>query len=51
MGSALRWYRRLKIVSDRTKEATHFMLDLLFLAAGIVFFIACWYLTKACERL
>jgi len=27
------------------------MADVLFVAAGILFFVACWYLTKACERL
>jgi len=27
------------------------MFDLFYIAIGIAFFIACWYLTKACEKL
>jgi len=27
------------------------MFDLFYIAIAIVFFIACWYLTKACEKL
>jgi len=27
------------------------MWDLFYVAVAIVFFIACWYLTRACEKL
>jgi len=27
------------------------MWDLFYIAVTIVFFIACWYLTRACEKL
>jgi len=27
------------------------MMDLFYIAVTIVFFIACWYLTRACEKL
>jgi len=27
------------------------MADLFYIAVGLAFFAACWYLTKACEKL
>jgi len=27
------------------------MLDILFLSVGCLFFAACWYFTKACDKL
>jgi len=27
------------------------MLDLVYVVVGTIFFVACWYLTKACENL
>jgi len=27
------------------------MVDLFYIAVGLAFFVACWYLTKACEKL
>lgn len=27
------------------------MFDLFYIGVAIVFFVACWYLTKACEKL
>jgi len=27
------------------------MLDLFYIAVALIFFVACWYLTRACEKL
>jgi len=27
------------------------MWDLFYIAVAIIFFVACWYLTRACEKL
>ena len=34
-----------------TLAAGRAMLDLFYIVIGILFFAACWYLTKACEKL
>ena len=34
-----------------TQKAKNIMLDITYLAATLLFFAACWLLTKACEKL